>query len=105
MAKHDGDAEVLLKGARKAVDRVIFLPERRLLAATCDDGIVRVYDSVTKTGEERASFEKHKEKVSADKGLEGPVHLGADVLATCGYDNELCTWRASTGVIIGALKL
>ena len=34
-----------------------------------------------------------------------PVQLGADQAASCGYDNKLFTWRASTRVIIGGLKL
>lgn len=89
---------VRLRGAGKAkVWRIVFLAGSNLIAATCSDRIVRLYDRATQNGEPRSLFREHNAFIA------GPIQLENDLVVSVDVKGILLLWNPLTLEVTGRL--
>eukprot|EP00611_Tribonema_gayanum_P008761 TRINITY_DN1837_c0_g1_i4.p1 TRINITY_DN1837_c0_g1~~TRINITY_DN1837_c0_g1_i4.p1 ORF type:complete len:304 (+),score=94.12 TRINITY_DN1837_c0_g1_i4:132-1043(+) len=102
-----GELEKTLKGHTNVVQGLAFSPDGALLASCSADVSVKLWNCADGTYECTRTLRGHDHTVSAVAWLRAPGGAGAGEgahLASCGRDQTIRLWDATTGYCVGTLS-
>lgn len=97
-----------LEGHSEKVNRIIVVPESRVIVTACADGRVRIFspDGEALHEMEADTVTDEESEIGYRPNLRGLASLGGDVIATGGDCNGVVsTWVASSGQFLESLQL